>query len=241
MTLGEKLQTLRSRSGLSQEELAEQLGVSRQAVSKWELDKTVPEVRYIVSISGIFGVTTDFLLKEDAGAAEPAGSPGEQTAPQDRWEEPPDLLADRAAGLPVWHGGRIACRALVLGNVLSVMLLGLYLAWALFGFGEPGAWPLILVVLLLPVLAALGKLLLESEASPERVRRRFRRDLGAAAALWGFAAALLLGFHEVLEDTLTGGGVGSALVGLLLAAAILAAGYLLGYALGGRLTRGESG
>ena len=62
MTLGEKLQSLRAEAGLSQEDLAEHLAVSRQAVSKWELDKTVPDVKYIVALSDLFGVTTDYLL-----------------------------------------------------------------------------------------------------------------------------------------------------------------------------------
>ena len=62
MTLGEKLQALRTEAGLSQEELAERLDVSRQAVSKWELDKTTPDVRYIVALSGLFQVSTDYLL-----------------------------------------------------------------------------------------------------------------------------------------------------------------------------------
>ena len=70
MTLGEKLQMLRSHAGMSQEELAERLNVSRQAISKWELNKTVPEVKYIVSISGIFGVTTDCLLRPQPESSE---------------------------------------------------------------------------------------------------------------------------------------------------------------------------
>ena len=65
MTLGEKIQALRTAAGQSQENLAEKLDVSRQAVSKWELDKTVPDVKYIVALSELFGVTTDFLLKDD--------------------------------------------------------------------------------------------------------------------------------------------------------------------------------
>lgn len=67
MTLGEKLRSLRAERGWDQETLAERLDVSRQAVSKWELDKTVPEVKYIVAISELFGVTTDYLLKDTAG------------------------------------------------------------------------------------------------------------------------------------------------------------------------------
>ena len=53
MTLGEKIQMLRVDAGLSQEALAERLGVSRQAISKWELDKTVPEVKYISEMSSL--------------------------------------------------------------------------------------------------------------------------------------------------------------------------------------------
>lgn len=66
MTFGEKLQTLRAREGLSQDALAEALDVSRQAVSKWERDEAMPEAEKIVRISRRFGVTTDYLLLEDA-------------------------------------------------------------------------------------------------------------------------------------------------------------------------------
>lgn len=66
MTLGEKLQYLRKQNGLSQEQFASKLTVSRQAVSKWELDSSLPDTENIVQISSIFGVTTDYLLKEDA-------------------------------------------------------------------------------------------------------------------------------------------------------------------------------
>ena len=59
MTLGEKIQMLRINAGLSQEGLAERLGVSRQAISKWELDKTVPDVKYIVELIEMFRVSTD--------------------------------------------------------------------------------------------------------------------------------------------------------------------------------------
>lgn len=64
MTLGEKLQKLRQQQGLSQDALAEQLGVSRQAVSKWERDEAVPELDKIVRLSELFGVSLDTLLKD---------------------------------------------------------------------------------------------------------------------------------------------------------------------------------
>ena len=65
MTFGEKLQKLRAREGLSQDALAELLDVSRQAVSKWERDETMPETEKVVRISNSFHVTTDYLLKDE--------------------------------------------------------------------------------------------------------------------------------------------------------------------------------
>lgn len=65
MTFGEKLQKLRKEAGLSQEELADQMGVSRQAVSKWERDSGYPETEKIVRMSRIFHVTLDYLLNEE--------------------------------------------------------------------------------------------------------------------------------------------------------------------------------
>jgi len=64
MKFYEKLQKLRKEKGLSQEELAEMLGVSRQSVSKWESGVTYPETEKLLIISEIFGVTLDSLLKD---------------------------------------------------------------------------------------------------------------------------------------------------------------------------------
>ena len=63
--LSEKLYKLRKNSGLSQEQLAEQLNVSRQAISKWEQGTAVPESEKLITISNYFCVTVDYLLKED--------------------------------------------------------------------------------------------------------------------------------------------------------------------------------
>ena len=67
MTLGQKLKTLLKDNGMTQEDLAERLEVSRQAVGKWVNDKGIPEVGKLVQISNLFGVSTDYLLKEDCG------------------------------------------------------------------------------------------------------------------------------------------------------------------------------
>ena len=63
--LSEKIYQLRKNSGLSQEQLAEQLNVSRQAISKWEQGTAVPESEKLITISNYFCVTVDYLLKED--------------------------------------------------------------------------------------------------------------------------------------------------------------------------------
>lgn len=64
--LSEKIYTLRRKSGLSQEQLAEIIGVSRQAISKWEGGLSVPESEKLIAISECFNVTLDYLLKDGA-------------------------------------------------------------------------------------------------------------------------------------------------------------------------------
>ena len=63
MTLANRIQTLRKQNGMSQEALAEKLGVTRQAVSKWESEQSVPDMENIIAISDLFEVSTDYLLK----------------------------------------------------------------------------------------------------------------------------------------------------------------------------------
>ena len=67
MTLGEKLQKGRKEPGLSQEELAEQLGVSRQAVSRWENDNGYPEMEKMIRLSQIYRVSLDYLAGNAQG------------------------------------------------------------------------------------------------------------------------------------------------------------------------------
>ncbi len=75
MTTGEKIRDLRKRQGLSQEQLANLAGLSRQAVSRWEAEDAVPETAMIIQLSEIFQVTTDYLLKDtESGAGANAGS-----------------------------------------------------------------------------------------------------------------------------------------------------------------------
>lgn len=65
MRFEEKIVELRKQKGLSQEELAEQLGVSRQAVSRWELGQTLPDIPNLLQLCELFGVSADYLVKDE--------------------------------------------------------------------------------------------------------------------------------------------------------------------------------
>ena len=79
MILGEKIAQLRRKNGWSQEELADKMGVSRQAVSKWESNQTTPDLERILRLSSLFGVTIDYLLKDDAAPEIPRAEAEEET------------------------------------------------------------------------------------------------------------------------------------------------------------------
>lgn len=80
--LPDKILKLRKQNGLSQEELAERLGVSRQAVSRWEAGSTQPDAFNLLQLSKLFGVTADYLLNDDCQSEQnvPAGTSTENSA-----------------------------------------------------------------------------------------------------------------------------------------------------------------
>lgn len=122
MLLAEKIMTLRKRAGWSQEELAAQLGVSRQSVSKWEGAQSVPDMQKVVQMSRLFGVTTDYLLKEELGEPEPA--PAESDAPLRcvTMEQAADYLSLRRAAAPKLAAATLLC---VLSPVALLLLAAL--------------------------------------------------------------------------------------------------------------------
>ncbi|WP_192988251.1 helix-turn-helix domain-containing protein [Carnobacterium mobile] len=79
MSFGEKLQTLRKAKGISQDQLALHLNVSRQAISKWGLGSSLPEVENIIEISRFFDTSIDYLLKDDLQDKEEAGNKAKKT------------------------------------------------------------------------------------------------------------------------------------------------------------------
>lgn len=122
MILADKIVTLRKRAGWSQEELAAQLGVSRQSVSKWEGAQSVPDMQKVVQMSRLFGVTTDYLLKEELGEPEPA--PAESDAPLRcvTMEQAADYLSLRRAAAPKLALATLLC---VLSPVALLLLAAL--------------------------------------------------------------------------------------------------------------------
>ena len=72
MTFAEKLKSIRKQAGMSQEQLAEKLGVSRQAVTKWETDAGIPDIENIMALSALFDISIDELLSNEKGAKKPA-------------------------------------------------------------------------------------------------------------------------------------------------------------------------
>ena len=70
MIFADKLILLRKKAGWSQEELAEQMNVTRQSVSKWEGAQSVPDLDKMIRLSELFGVSTDYLLKDEIEQAE---------------------------------------------------------------------------------------------------------------------------------------------------------------------------
>ena len=68
MTLAGKLKSIRKQAGMSQEQLAEKLGVSRQAVTKWETDAGIPDIENVMAISALFNISIDDLLSNEKAA-----------------------------------------------------------------------------------------------------------------------------------------------------------------------------
>ena len=83
MELYEKLYELRRASGMSQEELAEKLGVSRQAVSKWESGATQPELQKLIELSKLYSVSVDELLSLEHAKAPQDTAPAAEAPVQD--------------------------------------------------------------------------------------------------------------------------------------------------------------
>ena len=117
MILADKIIELRKQNGWSQEELAERVGVSRQAISKWEAAQSTPELDRILTLSEIFGVSTDYLIRDDYDVPTLADAGTFQDSPLRKisMEEANQYLSARlASARPVAVGGMLCALALAL-------------------------------------------------------------------------------------------------------------------------------
>ena len=136
MKLNEKIYDCRKKAGLSQDALAERLGVSRQAVSKWELGSAQPDLANIVALAKVFDVTTDWLLTDE----EPEPAPADEKPPHTKPSAPvyPAWVDD----LPQFLGRALKRYGWIVGVYLSVIgamfaglgALGRFLVKQMFSF-----------------------------------------------------------------------------------------------------------
>jgi len=120
MILADKIISLRKRFGWSQEELAEKLSVSRQAVSKWESGNSIPDMEKVVNMSSLFGVSTDFLLKDEMEVETPSETDDTAEGRKNISVEEANGFMDMTAAFSVKMA--MAVQALVLSPVVLLVL-----------------------------------------------------------------------------------------------------------------------
>lgn len=150
MTLAEKIQYMRKKAGLSQEALAEILGVSRQAVSKWETGEAAPEAGKVFALSRAFGVTADWLLSNEGlperklePEAEEAGGEPENGPAAPNWVESIPGVLGRLLRRWGWLFGvytAIVGAAFTLFGVLARLLVNGFTRSVSTGFGAMSGW-----------------------------------------------------------------------------------------------------
>ena len=160
MTFSEKISALRKQKGWAQEELAEKLMVTRQAVSKWESAQSMPDLDKLVQLSEALGVSTDYLLKDEQAQSAPVPATAEQTVKPRRvtQEEAKRFLQLQMAAIPKTTFGVALC------VWSSIVLIGLPACSTIFklGFSEAVCTGIGLCVLLVMVAAGVALLLTAS-------------------------------------------------------------------------------
>ena len=154
MILADKIIELRKKAGLSQEELAEKMGVSRQSVSKWEGALSIPDLDKILLMSEIFGVSTDYLLKDELGDEIPA--PKEEISESHfrkvSMEEANEFIKVKDETAPMVALGVALC---ILSPIIMFMLLALQISGRI-GINENAAGGIGLIALVLLVVPAVA-------------------------------------------------------------------------------------
>lgn len=163
MILADKIIDLRKKNGWSQEELAEKLGVSRQAVSKWESAQAIPDLGRVLAMADLFSVTTDYLLRDENEAPAPVSA--EDSAPDS---------SVRRVSMEEANAFLALCRKQAPGRALAVSLcvlspIPLLLILSRTGEGPAAGVGIIIgvVILLLMVAAAVVMFLRQGMESKE--------------------------------------------------------------------------
>lgn len=162
MILAEKISMLRKKEGWSQEELAEQLDVTRQSVSKWEGAQSIPDIDKILQMSRLFGVTTDFLLKDELSEMEEPQSVDterDSTLRRVKMEEAQEYLELSRKAAPKRALGTFFC----IISPIVLLLLGAMSEISSFGISEDMVGGIGVMVVL--VFVALGVAQFLSSAS----------------------------------------------------------------------------
>ena len=153
MIFADKLMDLRKKNGWSQEELAEKLNVSRQAVSKWESAQSVPDMNRIIQLSELFGVSTDYLLKDEMEQAEASRETASDSLIRTvDMEEANTFLKTKEE-----NSRRVALGVLLcILSPVALILLGGAQAMGLLDWSENMAGGIGLVVMMLMIIPAVG-------------------------------------------------------------------------------------
>ncbi|MEM5770659.1 MAG: helix-turn-helix transcriptional regulator, partial [Bacillota bacterium] len=125
MILADKIMTLRKTNGWSQEDLAEKMNVSRQSISKWESAAAIPDINRILELAKLFGVTTDYLLKDDVEQLEYSDTDGTGSCVRVSLQEAGDFLKSKAANGRQTAWGAMLC---ILSPVLLILFSGMMAA-----------------------------------------------------------------------------------------------------------------
>ena len=161
MILADKIMENRKKNGWSQEELADRLGVSRQSVSKWEGAQAVPDMKKIIQMSELFGVSTDYLLRDDIETptepeVKPVDNGLEETVRSVSMEEANAFLEHNEKAAVTVSTGVMMC---ILSPTILILLAGLEEAGKI-SMGETAASIAGVIVLLVIVACAVAMFLM---------------------------------------------------------------------------------
>ena len=169
MILADKIINLRKKNGWSQEELGQMLNVSRQSVSKWESMASIPDLEKIIKMSEIFGVTTDFLIKEEMEMEEIADVVTVGSSGITQVEEPPVSIrkmtldeVNTYLDITEKAGAKIAIAVSVcILSPIAVILLGGMVDYGVISMSEDRAGGIGVLVLLLMIISSVATFVME--------------------------------------------------------------------------------